>query len=246
MKKFIPLVLAAAFVGLAVRRVFFRPPFAFVGTLEATRVDVPARLPTVIRSAAIEEGQQVKRGDVLFTLDCEELKIAQGQIARNYRRSDTLAKSGVVATETFEESRRARDDIGLRLSWCEVTAPIAGTVLNRYFEAGEWVQPGSRLASLADPADIWAYVYVPQPDIAALKLDQAVVGTLPELAGRTFAGKIVKINEEAEFTPKNVQTRDERSRLVFGVKIRFDNADRTLKPGMSIEVRLPEAAHGAS
>ena len=69
-----------------------------------------------------------------------------------------------------------------------------------------------------------------------------LTGYLPELGDRKFEGIIVKINDEAEFTPKNVQTRTERERLVFGVKISFKetNADEILKPGMTIEVQLPE------
>jgi HlyD family secretion protein len=67
-------------------------------------------------------------------------------------------------------------------------------------------------------------------------------GYLPELNSREFDGKIIKINEEAEFTPKNVQTRSERTRLVFGVKVSFfdSNAEEILKPGMTIEVNLPQ------
>jgi HlyD family secretion protein len=64
---------------------------------------------------------------------------------------------------------------------------------------------------------------------------------LPELNNREFDGKIIKINDEAEFTPKNVQTRSERERLVFGVKVSFlgANDQEILKPGMTIEVKLP-------
>jgi HlyD family secretion protein len=65
-------------------------------------------------------------------------------------------------------------------------------------------------------------------------------GHLPEMGDRLFIGKILKINDEAEFTPKNVQTRSERERLVFGVKVSFlgVNEDEILKPGMTIEIEL--------
>jgi HlyD family secretion protein len=71
-----------------------------------------------------------------------------------------------------------------------------------------------------------------------------LTGYLPELDNREFEGTIVKINDEAEFTPKNVQTRTERERLVFGVKVNFRdaNAQEILKPGMTIEVALPDKA----
>ncbi len=63
---------------------------------------------------------------------------------------------------------------------------------------------------------------------------------LPEMPGRFFPGRIAMIRKEAEFTPKNVQTRNERARLVYGVKILFPNPEETLKPGMTIEVKLTE------
>ena len=68
----------------------------------------------------------------------------------------------------------------------------------------------------------------------------AVTGILPEVRGRVLKGTVARIREEAEFTPKNVQTREERTRLVYGVKIAFPNPDGLLKPGMTIEVRLPK------
>jgi HlyD family secretion protein len=66
-------------------------------------------------------------------------------------------------------------------------------------------------------------------------MNQQVQATLPEMDDKKFSGVIEFINPEAEFTPKNVQTRDERTRLVYGVKIRFENKDGILKPGMTLE-----------
>ncbi len=65
-----------------------------------------------------------------------------------------------------------------------------------------------------------------------------MTGFLPELNMRRFEGKISYVSDAAEFTPKNVQTREERTRLVFGIKITFSNPDELLKPGMSIEIKL--------
>ena len=65
------------------------------------------------------------------------------------------------------------------------------------------------------------YIYVPQPHVARLSPGMALTGYLPELGERALPGKIIKLSDEAEFTPKNVQTREERTRLVYGVKIEF-------------------------
>ncbi len=78
---------------------------------------------------------------------------------------------------------------------------------------------------------VWCYFYVPQPVLVKLSYGQKVNATLPEMKGKTFQGVITHINDEAEFTPKNVQTEQERIRLVYAaVKITFDNSEGLLKP----------------
>jgi HlyD family secretion protein len=139
--------------------------------------------------------------------------------------------------------RNQRDDTDVRLAWCSIASPIEGKVLSRYHEPGEWVTPGTKILTLANVRDIWAYIYVPQPRVASLSPGMKLKGYLPELGNREFDGTILKISDEAEFTPKNVQTQAERERLVFGVKVSFRdvNAEEILKPGMTIEVELPNA-----
>lgn len=123
-----------------------------------------------------------------------------------------------------------------------MVAPINGKVLSRYHEPGEWMNPGTNILTLANIHDIWAYIYVPQPLVAYLSYGMKLEGTLPERKGQKFIGKIIKINDEAEFTPKNVQTQNERERLIYGIKVSFkdSNAAEILKPGMTIEVALPK------
>ncbi|MBQ5700385.1 MAG: secretion protein HlyD, partial [Alphaproteobacteria bacterium] len=82
------------------------------------------------------------------------------------------------------------------------------------------------------------YFYVPYTMLYKLKIGQNVTGILPEAGNMKFAGRIIKISEVAGFTPKNVQTRDERMRLVYGVKVQFENPDLILKSGMTIESTL--------
>lgn len=120
--------------------------------------------------------------------------------------------------------------------------PLDGKVLTRYHEPGEWMQPGTKILTLANIQDIWAFIYVPQPEVAKLSYGMKLKGYIPELNDRMFEGRIIKISDEAEFTPKNVQTREERQRLVYGIKVSFlgVNQDEILKPGMTIEVELPK------
>jgi len=222
------------------RSLWMKSDFSYAGTLEATRIDLPARVPTVVDTIDVEEGQKIKKGQQLATLGCEDLKIGSALVNKNYDRALTLWKSGAYTKETYDQFRNRKEDSDTRLSWCNIVSPVNGTVLTKYLEAKEWVNPGSKILSVADLSDIWAYIYVPQKIMSRLKVGAEVKGVIPELDKKEFAGVIQKINDEAEFTPKNVQTRAERTRLVFGVKIAFKNLENEIKPGMTIEINLPE------
>ncbi len=240
------LLLAAAVVAIAagfgVKFLFFNHPFLYAGTLEATKVDLSARISSAISSVNVREGDRVAKDQELVTLACEDVKVASELANVNYQRTLRLYRSGTAPQETMDQVKNRKEDADVRLGWCSVTSPIQGTVLSRYHEPGEWVNPGTKLLTLANIRDIWAYIYVPQPAVSRLKPGMTVRGYLPELNNRPFDGTIIKINDEAEFTPKNVQTRSERERLIYGVKVSFlgSNEQEILKPGMTIEVRLPE------
>jgi len=126
------------------------------------------------------------------------------------------------------------------VEWCSIKSPVSGRLLYSYRENGELVAPGTKLATVADLSEVWAYIYVPHDMLAKLKTGMEVKAFLPEAGNMEFPGRVSVIYSEAEFTPKNVQTRKERTRLVFAVKVAFSNPDEILKPGMTVEVRLPE------
>ncbi len=233
---------AAAVLGVAVKLVFFRSPFLYAGTLEATNVDLSSRLSSPIAEVVPQEGDRVTQGEVVVRLLCDDVKVAADLADINYRRGLRLFKNGTISPDTMDQIRNRKEDSDVHLSWCAIRSPINGTVLSRYHEPGELVGPGTKLLTLANIKDIWAYIYVPQPLVASLHPGERLIGYLPEMGMRPFEGHILKINDEAEFTPKNVQTRAERERLVFGVKVSFlgSNDREILKPGMTIEVALPQ------
>lgn len=244
-KRVVVVVVAVAVIaGAMALYVFLKEPFRYAGTLEATKVDLSARLAAAIEEVRVQEGERVKEGEALVALACEDYKLAAKLARENYERNLRLSKIGSVSAEAMDQVRNQKETADVRLAWCTIESPIEGKVLSRYHEPGEWVSPGTKILTLANVRDIWAYIYVPQPLIARLSPGMTLTGYLPELGDRAFEGTIVKINDEAEFTPKNVQTRTERERLVFGVKVSFRdaNADEILKPGMTIEVALPDAA----
>jgi len=236
------LLLALIAAGVAVKKIYLGTQFLYSGTLEATKVDLSSQLSSTIAEVKKQEGDRVSANEAIITLTCDDTKVDAKLAASNYDRGMRLLKAGSMSQEAWDLVRNRKEESDVRLSWCSITSPISGTVLSRYHEPGEWVTPGTKILTLANIRDIWAYIYVPQPQVANLKAGMKLKGYLPELHNREFEGTILKINDEAEFTPKNVQTREERTRLVYGVKVSFlnSNAEETLKPGMTIEVALPK------
>ena len=241
MKKRAPIIAAVIFIaGLLIWKFAVKSNFYYAGTIEATEVDISPRLSSVISELDVKEGDDVSAGQVMLKLDGEDQKLAAAIAQKEFDRTEKLYRDGAASQEAYDNAKYKRDDTALRLGWCTIKSPVKGRILTKYHEAGEWVTPGTKLLTVADMSEVWAYFYVPQLAVAKLSVGTEVAGYLPELGMRGFRGKITHINDEAEFTPKNVQTREERTRLVYGVKITFPNGEGILKPGMTLEAKLPE------
>jgi len=113
-----------------------------------------------------------------------------------------------------------------------ITSPLDGVVLSKLASEGEIVSAGTPILTLADLREVWVRLYIPLPHLGEIKIGQQAVVTTDALPGRTFSGTVTEIAQQAEFTPSNVQTREERIRLVFAVKVTLANPDGLLKPGM--------------
>ena len=113
-----------------------------------------------------------------------------------------------------------------------VIAPISGFVVEKYFEAGETVSPLSSLLKLSDLSVVKLKIYISEEELGRVKLGQKADVTVDAYKDKKFEGRVIYISPEAEFTPKNIQTQDERTKLVFAVKIEVNNPDFDLKPGM--------------
>ena len=123
-----------------------------------------------------------------------------------------------------------------------VTSPLTGVVTEKVAQQGELLQPGSPLCVITDLANAWLTVYVAETDLARIRIAQPAEVVTDD--GQRRGGHITYISPEAEFTPKNVQTRDERVKLVFKVKVGLDNRDGLFKPGMPATARFQARAGG--
>jgi HlyD family secretion protein len=137
------------------------------------------------------------------------------------------------------ESAAAQADLlEKKLRDCVITAPMGGTVTLRGIEPGEFVSPGVGIIRLTNLDRVKLMIYVAEADLGKIRDGQEASIFVDSHPGRAFPGTIVYISPVAEFTPKNVQTKEERTKLVFAVKIEADNPEGILKPGMPADARL--------
>ncbi|MBI4211014.1 MAG: HlyD family efflux transporter periplasmic adaptor subunit [Deltaproteobacteria bacterium] len=194
------------------------------GTLEYTEHAVGARVAGRVDNILIEEGHDVKKGQQLATLD------RYAQAKRDHERLVKLFKQGGATEQAVEQAKLSVDDQ-------EVVAPVDGVVLVKLHEAGEIVPAGGPIAVVGDDRKPWVRVYVSEDRVSRVHLQQEVTlrfdGTTHDVKGR-----ITYISPKAEFTPRNVQTSEERVNQTFAVKIAVDDPERTLKPGVSADVVL--------
>lgn len=120
-----------------------------------------------------------------------------------------------------------------------VRSPVAGVVTEKLAEPGELLTRGAGLVVVTELARPWLTIYLPEPDLGRIRLGQEVEVVTD--AGQRRTGRVTFVSPQAEFTPKNVQTPDERAKLVYRVKVSVDNADGLFKPGMPAEARLRPA-----
>ena len=125
------------------------------------------------------------------------------------------------------------------LEYAQITAPNAGLITIRHREPGEIVSAGAAVLTLMNPDDRWVRIYVRADRVGRLSIGQTAMITADAYPERTYTGRVVFIASEAEFTPRDVQTTEERVKLVYRVKVRIEgDSSFDLKPGLAADVRL--------
>ncbi|WP_290660134.1 efflux RND transporter periplasmic adaptor subunit [Ignavibacterium sp.] len=119
-----------------------------------------------------------------------------------------------------------------------VTSPLSGFIVKKFVEVGETVTPMSSLFKVSNLSTVDLVIYVSEVELGKIKLGQKAEVSIDTYPDRKYEGKVTYISPEAEFTPKNVQTKDERTKLVFAVKITVDNKNFDLKPGMPADAKI--------
>lgn len=142
-----------------------------------------------------------------------------------------------AAAQQLQEARAAVRAIRVQWEKAELKAPLAGRITVRNLEPGEAVVAGQAVLTLSDLRRAWVNLYIPEEELSRVHLGQAGSLTADGLQG-SLAGKLVRIYEKAEFTPKFIQTPRERINLVFRAKLALDNPDMKVHPGQPVDVEL--------
>lgn len=137
-----------------------------------------------------------------------------------------------LAAARVEQARQQLKLAQTRLAYAQIAAPTSGVVLSQNIEVGEYVLPGTPVVTIGDLDQVWLKAYIAETDLGRVKLGQKVAVTTDTFPNKVYQGTIGFIASEAEFTPKSIQTAEERVKLVYRVKITVENTAREMKPGM--------------
>ncbi|MFZ5791217.1 MAG: efflux RND transporter periplasmic adaptor subunit [Pseudomonadota bacterium] len=172
-----------------------------------------------------------------------EYEVARSQLEEAQERLK-LAEEGprqediVRARARLEQMKQGLAIAKTRLSYATLVSPISGVVLSENVEAGEYIVPGVPVVTVGDLVNAWLRAYVNETDLGRVKLGQRVCVTTDTYPGKVYPGRLSFIASAAEFTPKNVQTAEERVKLVYRVKIDIPNPGLDLKPGMPADADI--------
>jgi len=200
------------------------PPGRFSGTLEFTEHGVGPRVTGRLVSMTLEEGQEVKMGERIATLERYD------QAKRDYDRISDLSRAGGATRQAVEQAALTLEDQ-------QIVSPVDGVVLTKVHEAGEVVAAGSPVAVIGDRGRIWVRIFIPEGLISRVQMGQEAKLRFDGIS-REFRGHVSFIAPRAEFTPRNVQTEEERVTQTFAVKIQLDEREPFIRPGVSANVSL--------
>ena len=230
------------------------------GNIEATEVRLSFQVPGKITELLVDEGYAVSKGQIVARLDKNELtqtrdntqaafEKAQANynwLKTEYQRAENLLKTGNMTPQQRDAAKNlfdvAEGELKLRaasleiakinLGYADLNSPADSYVLTKSAEAGEVVQPGSTIFTVADLNDIWLTAYIIETDLGKIKLNQPATLKTDTFPNKVYRGRISFISAQAEFTPKQIQTPEERVKLVYRIKIAVTNTNQELKPGM--------------
>ncbi len=237
------------------------------GNVDIREVDLGFRVFGKVQEVFFDEGDRVQEGDVLATLDPipyeQQLLEATAQLAyaevafvnseKQFTRRASAIKSSAISEEDYQNALaqveelnatvlQARASLDTAKTACDDTklrAPCEGTLLSRIREPGSVLNPGQPVFTLSLDAPIWIRAYVAEPDLGKIYPGMKAIITTDTDSNPSYEGQIGFISPVAEFTPKNVETTDLRTELVYRIRVMIPTPAKGLRQGMPVTVKLP-------
>lgn len=236
------------------------------GNIEGNDVRISFRVNGQIEELVADEGTVLKEGQVVARLNKDELskvkaeaeaalRLAEFQYEldkTDYIRAENLFKAGAISAQQRDVAKtksdtdsanvaRLRASLELadtKLGWADLASPLNGYVLVKSAMQGEVVQPGAPVFTAVDLNDIWVTAYINETDLGRVKLNQKANIITDSYKNKKYNGWVSFISQQTEFTPKYIQTTEERVKYVYRIKVKVDNSSLDLKPGMPADAYI--------
>jgi HlyD family secretion protein len=218
--------------------------------LASARENLAASEHTLVSDQAdlSEKGTDYRRFQALFSegvtstqsRDLAETAAAQSQAAlKRDQALERVARQNIATAEAnVKDAQETLQLAKIMLGYTVLRAPFSGVILVRQTELGEVMQPGTPVVTLADLDHVWLRAYVSEKDLGRIRWNQAATVTTDTYPGKKYPGWVSFISSSAEFTPKSVETHQERVTLVYRIKIDMENPNHELKPGMPADASI--------
>ncbi len=238
----------------------------YSGTIEATQAKLSFQVPGRVNLVNFKEGQSVKKGELIAELDRAELQARYAQASalvksasdtlvnarKNYQRFEELFKKGVVsekerdnlklnyeiAQSKLVEAQSLLKQASVYLDYTRMKSPMDGVITSRNIEPGETVTAGREVIAVSNLSNVELKIFIEETQIGKVRPNQQVDVNVDTFPGKVYQGVVSFVSPEGEFTPKIIQTKKERVKLVYLVKVTIENPNFELKTGMPADALL--------
>jgi HlyD family secretion protein len=238
----------------------------YSGTIEATQAKLSFQVPGRVNLVNFKEGQSVKKGELIAELDRAELQARYAQASalvksasdtlvnarKNYQRFEELFKKGVVsekerdnlklnyeiAQSKLVEAQSLLKQASVYLDYTRIKSPMDGVITSRNIEPGETVTAGREVIAVSNLSNVELKIFIEETQIGKVRPNQQVDVSVDTFPGKVYQGVVSFVSPEGEFTPKIIQTKKERVKLVYLVKVTIENPNYELKTGMPADALL--------
>ena len=187
---------------------------------------------------AEEQSSLVREGPRQEQIEQARAALQQAEARLALVRAGPRRERIAQARARLDQTRQVLAAAETRLTFTVVSAPLTGVVLSENIEPGEFVSAGTPVVTVGELANVWLRAFINETDLGRVKLGQTARVTADTYPGKSYQGRVSFLSSQAEFTPRNVQTQQERVKLVYRVKIDLPNPDQELKPGMPADAEI--------